>query len=351
MVNDKSSDIHTFVEEKARWKAKNSPLDKLSAEQKAQMMGIVPPEPLPTTTTRDLIGDQAYNYPTVKDWRNVNGINYLTPVKAQGLCQSCVAFSICAVVETTVKIAQKKPDLDIDLSEAHLFYCNSINNPCQNGWWPTAGLDAAKKVGIAPESFYPYVAGNQTCAVGSGWESQKVQISGWQNIKNSGEIKKWIAEKGLVIACLEVFTDMHTYSSGVYHHLSGTSLAWHSITVVGYNDTEGYWICKNCWGKEFGDNGFINIAYGECSIEAYGMFSVEGLVESRWVNTKKVLALWANDKELNAWAYIESEGWRKIHAANRLIFFQILMQLIQAKNKNTPINVRLYDDIIREIYS
>jgi C1A family cysteine protease len=352
MVNDKSSDIRSvIVEEKARWTAKSSTFDKLNNGQKLQMLGAVPPEPPPSTLVRDLIGEQIVTYPPLKDWRNINGANYLTPVKAQGLCQSCVAFAVCAVVETTVRIAQKKPDLEIDLSEAHLFYCNGGNNPCQNGWWPTAGLDVAQKVGIAPESFYPYYAGNQACAVGAGWENQKVQISGWQNIKNVSAIKKWIAEKGPVIACMEVFSDIHTYNTGIYHHLTGISLAWHSITVVGYNDTEGYWICKNCWGKDFGDNGFINIAYGECSIEAYGMFGVEGLVESRWVNSKKVLGLWANDKELNAWAYIESEGWRKIYGANRLIFFQILMQLIQAKNKNTPINVRLYDDIIREIYS
>jgi C1A family cysteine protease len=353
MINDKSSELHAVqVEEKARWVAKSSTLDKLTSEQKTQMLGAVPPEPPPVFTTREsIIGENATNFPSIKDWRSISGVNYITPIKTQGLCQSCVAFSICSVVESAVKIAQKKPDLEIDLSEAHLFYCNGTNNPCQNGWWPTAGLDIAKTIGIAPESFFPYVAGNQVCAVGTGWESQKVQIKAWGNPKTMPEIKSWIHEKGPIIACLEIFSDIHTYSIGVYHHLTGTSLGWHSISVVGYNDVDGYWICKNCWGKEFGDNGFINIAYGECSIEQYGMFGIDGIVESRWVKSKKVMALWANDKEYNAWAYIESEGWRKIYAANRLIFFQILMQLIQAKNKNSPINVRLYNDTIREIYS
>ncbi len=353
MVNEKSPDIRTLlVEEKARWIAKSSPFDKLSTAQKTQMLGAVPPEPPPVFTSREaILGDRSIDYPAVKDWRNINGVSYISAIKMQGLCQSCVAFSICAAVESAMKIAQKKPDLDIDLSEAHLFYCNGGNNPCQNGWWPTAGLDMARNVGIAPESFYPYVADNQVCAVATGWESQKVQIKGWANMKTMPEIKSWINEKGPIVACLEIFSDIHSYSTGVYHHLTGTSLGWHSVCVVGYNDTEGYWICKNCWGKEFGDNGFIHIAYGECSIEVYGMFGIEGIVEARWLKTKKVLALWANDKENNAWAYIEGEGWKKIYAANRLIFFQILMQLIQAKNKNTPINIRLYNDIIREIYS
>jgi hypothetical protein len=49
MVNDKSADVRTLlVEEKARWTAKSSPLDKLSSGQKMQMLGAVPPEPPPT---------------------------------------------------------------------------------------------------------------------------------------------------------------------------------------------------------------------------------------------------------------------------------------------------------------
>jgi C1A family cysteine protease len=353
MVNDKSSELQaTNVGEKARWVAKNSPFSSFTSEQKTQMLGAVPPQPPPIFTAREaILGDLPKTYPSVKDWRNVGGLNYITAVKTQGLCQSCVAFSVCSAVEIAVRIAQKRPDLEIDLSEAHLFYCNGGNDPCQNGWWPTAALDIAKNIGIAPEVYFPYVAGNQVCAVGTGWESQKVQIKAWTNLKTGAEIKNWIHEKGPVIACMEIFSDIHSYSNGVYHHLSGASLGWHSLSVVGYNDVEGYWICKNCWGTTFGNEGFINVAFGECSIEQYGMFGIDGIVESRWVKSKKVLALWANDKENNAWAHIEGEGWKKIYGGNRLIFFQILMQLIQAKNKNTPINVRLFDEIIREIYS
>jgi C1A family cysteine protease len=353
MMNDKLSDLPTnVIEEQARWSAQSTAFSSLTADQKTQMLGAVPPPSAPKFASREaLLPDLPKTYPTVKDWRNINGLNYITSVKTQGLCQSCVAFSVCGAIEVAVRIAQKQADLEIDLSEAHLFYCNGGIDPCKNGWWPTAALDIAKTIGIAPDVFFPYSAGNQVCAVGTGWESKKVQIKAWTTLQTTADIKKWIHEKGPVVACLEIFSDIHTYSSGIYHHLTGTSLGWHSVCVVGYNDADGYWICKNCWGKEFGDQGFINIAYGECQIENYGMFGIDGVVESRWVTAKKVLALWANDKENNAWANIEGEGWKKIFAANRLIFFQILMQLIQAKNKNTPINIRLYDDVIREIYS
>ncbi len=352
MVNNPQPTSDTLSLDEPRWLADNTGFNKLNTAQKRQMLGANPPK-LPTVATpREIMSAESpKDYPSVKDWRNVGGANYISSVKTQGLCQSCVAFSICSAVETAVKIALNQPNFEIDLSEAHLFYCSPINNPCQSGWWPTAGLDVAKNVGIAPESFFPYVAGNQVCAVGTGWESQKVQIKGWVNPKSPSEIKNWIDDKGAVIACLEIFADIHTYSKGIYHHISGESLGWHSLTVVGYNDVEGYWMCKNCWGEAFGDKGFIHIAYGECSIEQYGMFGIDGVVAARWVKSKKVLALWANDKDNNAWAFIESEGWKKIFAGNKTVFLQILMQLIQAKNKNTPINVRIYEDTIREIYS
>jgi C1A family cysteine protease len=353
MPNETQTENRSITEqEPKRWVAKPSPFDKLDTKQKSLMLGAMPTEPPPTTLTRALVMDaHATDYPKLKDWRNINGVNYVTPVKSQGLCQSCVAFSIVAALETAIRIVQKQPTLDIDLSEAHLFYCHNDSNSCQNGWWPTAGLDFVKNKGVAPESFYPYAAGNQACLVSGGWESQKVQITGWRNITDIPDIKNWIDDNGPVVAVLEIFTDMYSYGSGIYHRGAGTTLGWHSVCVVGYNDIDNYWICKNCWGAEFGDNGYINIAYGECSIEAYGMFAIEGIVQSRWVKGKKVQALWANNKELNAWAYIESEGWRKITAANRQVFFQILMQLIQAKNKGTNVNVRIYDTTIREIYS
>jgi C1A family cysteine protease len=352
LSNNTTETRTSLIEEKAQWIAQSTALDKLSIEQKSQMLGAVPPYLPPLYAIRGLTpAAQKANFPSIKDWRNIAGANYTTPAKEQGLCQSCVAFSICAAVESAVKIAQNNPNFTIDVSEAHLFYCHGDANPCQNGWWPSQGLDIMKNRGVALESFYPYTAGNQVCQVGVGWESQKVQIKGWHTISDISEIKNWIADKGPVIACMEIFSDMHSYQSGVYHHLTGESLGWHSVCVVGYNDIDNYWICKNCWGSAFGDNGFINIAYGEGAIERYGMFAIDGVVESRWVKSKKVLALWANNKENNAWGFIEGEGWNKVYAGNRLTFLQILLQLVQAKNKATPVNVRLYNNEIKEIYS
>src|SRR5580700_7339060 len=56
------------------------------------------------------------------DWRNLQGRNYVTSVKHQGTCGSCVAFATCACLESRVAIQQNKDNPTLDLSEAHLFF-------------------------------------------------------------------------------------------------------------------------------------------------------------------------------------------------------------------------------------
>ena len=61
--------------------------------------------------------------PAAYDLRNVGGNNYVTPIKDQASCGSCVAFGTTATVESRVRLQRGDPNLAIDLSEAHLFFC------------------------------------------------------------------------------------------------------------------------------------------------------------------------------------------------------------------------------------
>ncbi len=42
----------------------------------------------------------------------------------------------------------------------------------------------------------------------------------------------------------------------------------HLVTLVGWDDTNQSWICKNSWGKDWGEDGWFRIKYGECGIES-----------------------------------------------------------------------------------
>src|SRR6478736_4502626 len=50
----------------------------------------------------------AIGAPAAFDWRN-NGGNYVTPIKDQGNCGSCVSFGTTAAVESKVRIQRGNP--------------------------------------------------------------------------------------------------------------------------------------------------------------------------------------------------------------------------------------------------
>ena len=60
------------------------------------------------------------------------------------------------------------------------------------------------------------------------------------------------------------------YNKGVFDGCSTTQIN-HAVTVVGYETSatgDEYWIVKNSWGDQWGDNGFFKIIKGKghCSI-------------------------------------------------------------------------------------
>jgi hypothetical protein len=71
-----------------------------------------------------------------------------------------------------------------------------------------------------------------------------------------------------IYASMELFEDFVDFrGTGIYRYVTGEKIGYHGIIILGFNDDEEYWICKNSWGTDWGDNGFFKIAYNECSIE------------------------------------------------------------------------------------
>lgn len=352
-----------LVEE--QWDAGQNPISEMSEKEQDTLLGATPPDGPPTKAEKEAAektamlqhsqmsaAASATAYPSSFDWRNKGGKNYVTDIKNQGGCGSCVAFGTLSVVESTVRITKNDANYPIDLSEAHLFYClKGDPNGCQNGWWPTGAYDNVKNTGVAKESYFPYVGSQQSCNVASGWQNEKVSITNYNHLTNVAAIKDWIANRGPVSACFEVFNDFYSYRSGIYRHVTGVSRGWHCVSVIGYNDAGGYWMCKNSWGTGWGDNGYFCIKYGQCSFEHYGMWGVEGIVDTTWIYGKKIQGLWSNSAPLNAWAYIQDEGWKKIANTNRENHFMLLSALIAAKNMGTTPSVHIANGMIDQIYA
>ena len=100
--------------------------------------------------------------PASFDARNVGGNDYVTAIRDQGGCGSCVAFGAVAVLETTAAYSRRQPNLELDLSEAHLFYTHggSVGRTCDNGWLPQPALEMCRDIGVTYENYFPYTSGN-----------------------------------------------------------------------------------------------------------------------------------------------------------------------------------------------
>jgi hypothetical protein len=66
---------------------------------------------------------------------------------------------------------------------------------------------------------------------------------------------------------MTVYGDFYSYTGGVYEHVYGEELGGHLVTLVGWDDSNSCWICKNSWGEDWGEDGWFRIKYSECDIE------------------------------------------------------------------------------------
>ena len=239
------------------WTANHTSVSDLSLAEKQHRLGLIWQ---PSASFRLPVVNMTATVASAWDWRNTRGntkgTNWVTPIKDQGGCGSCVAFATVATVESAVEISRGNPKPIPDLSEADLFFGGGAS--C-SGWQFERALSRAQSAGIADEACWPY-DGDEPCPDRA---SRATKITSWKTITNP---KDWIATNGPIMTGMEVCDDFFWYESGVYTYDNGDFAGNHAICVIGYDDSQNCWICKNSWGTGWGDGGFFKIAYGECGM-------------------------------------------------------------------------------------
>ncbi|GJY77354.1 vignain-like protein [Tanacetum coccineum] len=200
------------------------------------------------------------NIPMAVDWRKENAV---TPVKNQGQCGSCWAFSTVVAVEGINQIRTKKL---VSLSEQELVDCDTSQNHGCNGGLMDLAFDFIKKNGgLTSEDNHPYIAADGSCnTVKEG--DQSVSIDGHEDVPANDEdaLMKAVAHQPVSVAIDAGGSDFQFYSKGVFTGKCGTELN-HGVAVVGYDTSDDgikYWTVKNSWGPEWGEDGYIKMQRG-----------------------------------------------------------------------------------------
>jgi C1A family cysteine protease len=207
------------------------------------------------------------NLPSSFDWREKD---IFTPVKSQGDCGSCGEFAAIALFEALIKKASGK---NINLSEQEIVSCVQ-GCGCLTGCSSQRALEYMKENGVGLEKDFPYIEKDTTCRK---MNDKRYFLDNVVSIVISKKslndrieiIKNTIIEHGPVATNMRLFTDLDSYKSGIYsYNGKAEEMGGHWILIVGWHDDSnlpsgGYWICRNSWGANWGEQGYFNSAYGD----------------------------------------------------------------------------------------
>jgi len=226
--------------------------------------------------------------PSSWDWRNVDGQNFVSPVRDQEQCGSCYAFASMGALEARIRIMSKNSEQPI-LSPQHAVSCSQYSQACDGGFpYLTAGK-FGQDFGIVEEACFPYEGTNGNCADRCStpkrvWFTDSYHyIGGYYGASSVTGMQQEIIANGPIPVSFEVLGDFYSYSSGVYIHTGLRSgfnpfvITNHVVVIIGWGVTDDgvkYWTVKNSWGDSWGENGFFRILRdpgywgGECGIES-----------------------------------------------------------------------------------
>jgi len=187
-----------------------------------------------------------------------------TPVKDQGYCGSCWAFSATEQIESD---SMRTLGTSYILSPEQITQCDTTSSGCNGGWTERAYNYVKKAGGIETDASYPYTSYQGVTGQCHSSASQfKIGVDSYTTLKDESSMATYVQSTGPLSVCVDAST-WNSYKGGIM--TSCGNRVDHCVQAVGVDaSSSGYWKVRNSWGTSWGESGYIRLAYGKnmCNI-------------------------------------------------------------------------------------
>lgn len=241
--------------------------------------------------------------PKVYDLRNIEGENFISNVKDQGVYGTCWSFATLAALES---VWSKSGIGNYNLSVRNMTNCHGFEiAPYQGGNHQMSTAYLTRLDGPVLEKVDPYSnMSEQACLKVDNKKTPCYVTAAYYTDQNINAIKQLVYKYGGVATAMSASTlSKYINSNDATYYFDGDALINHAVTIVGWNDTltvngglagpapqKGAWIVKNAYGTDFGDDGYFYASYYDANI------GVDNVCYPEFVEKSNVDTLFMYDK-------------------------------------------------------
>eukprot|EP00933_Yihiella_yeosuensis_P011724 TRINITY_DN11932_c0_g1_i1.p1 TRINITY_DN11932_c0_g1~~TRINITY_DN11932_c0_g1_i1.p1 ORF type:complete len:511 (-),score=96.96 TRINITY_DN11932_c0_g1_i1:224-1756(-) len=216
--------------------------------------------------------------PSSVDWRRHGAV---TGVQNQGECGACWSFAATGAIEGAWKIAGGNL---MPLSQQQFVDCAGGkwgNEGCKGGA-PEYAFRFAKYQGVCSLQSYAYEARSSGTCQDCNVVVPAGGVMGFTQVEaNDEEALMEAVSKGPVAVSINgQALPFQLYTGGILSAQCSDQID-HGVLLVGYGTDDGkdYWLVKNSWGLEWGEDGYIRVergsgGAGECGILTQSSYPV-----------------------------------------------------------------------------